>query len=164
MTAKTKEFIFEFLDNGVTVKDFEQWVYAHKELEALQPTLYQDLILFDYTDKDARHQINEKLKPYIDKTEFDLWRTIRLLNKIIEDKIDIVLATRELRQLYYDTGERFIPTKLGIGYESVLDHIPIRDEYHLWNEDVLKEQLKMVDSYRDNIKKDAREFLRTISD
>jgi len=162
MTNKTREFLFEFLDDEVTVDNFEQWIYKNKELEASHRTLYQDLILFDYRDKDARQGIKNKLGPYIDSKEFNIWRTKRLLDRIIEDKIDLVLGTRKLRELYFDTGENFIPPTLGIGYESELDDLPTPDEYHMWNENDLKEKLKKADRYRANIKRDAEAFLITL--
>jgi hypothetical protein len=162
MTTKTKEFLFEFLDNEVALVDFEQWIYKDKELETSQPTLYQDLISFDFGDRDAKRGIKNKLEPYIDSKEFNVWRTRRLLNKIIEDKIDIVLGTRKLRELYFDTGENFIPPTLGIGFESELDDLPTPDEYHLWNEKELKEKLKKVDTYKEHIKRDAKDFLTTL--
>jgi len=67
MTNETTEFLFKFLDNEVTVVDFEQWIYNKKELKTIQPTIYQDLILFDLEDSDAKQQIKNKLEPYIDR-------------------------------------------------------------------------------------------------
>ena len=163
MTSETKEFLFEFLDNEVTVDDFEQWINNDKELKTIQPTIYQDLIHFDFDDNDAKQGIKNKLIPYIDNKEFNIWRTKRLLGKIIEDKIDIILGTRKLRELYFEAGEDFIPRTLGIGFDSELDDLPIPDEYYMWNKDALKEKLKKADEYRNNIKKSAIEFLKTLS-
>jgi len=162
MTTEIKEVLFEFLNNEVTLADFEQWIYEDKELETLLPTLYYDLIEFDFRDRDAKQGIKSKLRPYADENEFKIWRTMRLLSKIIDDKIDIVLATRKLRELYFDTGENFIPPTLGIGYESELDDLPIPDEYHMWSEKELKEKLKKADSYKEHIKRDAKVFLTTL--
>jgi hypothetical protein len=162
MTNETKEFLFEFLDNEVTTGDFEQWIYKNNELETSQPTLYQDLILSDFGDTDVKNGIKNKLGPYIDSKEFNVWRTKRLLNKIIENKIDIVLGTRKLRELYFETGENFIPPTLGIGFESELDDLPTPDEYHMWNEKELKEKLKKADRYKEDIKRDAEAFLTTL--
>lgn len=162
MTTETKEYLFEFLDNEVALADFEQWIYKDKDLETLQPTLYQDLIQFDFEDRDARHGIKNKLEPYIDRKEFNVWPTKRLLSKIIEDKIDLVLGTRKLRELYFNTGENFIPATLGIGYEGELDDLPTPDEYHMWSEKELKEKLKKVDDYSEHIKQHAKVFLTTL--
>lgn len=162
MTNTTKEFLFEFLDNEVPTDCFEQWIYKDNELETLHPTLYQDLILFDFKDKEAGQRIKNQLRPYIDHKEFNIWRTKQLLEKIIGDKIDLVLGTRKLRILYFETGENFIPTTLGIGYESELDDLPTPDEYHTWNKNELKEQLKKAENYRADIIRDAQAFLATL--
>jgi len=150
------------LDDELTVADFEQWIYRDNELETSHPTLYQDLILLDLRNKDARHEIKQKIKPYINLDQFNVWRTKRLLIKIIEDNIDIVLATRKLKVIYYDTGENYIPVTLGIGFDSVVDDLPTPDECHNWNPNSLKERLKTADSYKERIKKDAVEFLETL--
>ena len=102
--------------------------------------------------------------PYIDAIELNIWRTKRLLQRIIEDKIDIVLACRKLYEFYYSTGEKFIPPTLGIAYDSELDDVPTPGEYSLWNEDALKEKLKKADQYKPEIKKAAEDFLRSITD
>jgi hypothetical protein len=162
MTNETREFLFEFLDDGVTPTDFEKWICNNKEFETAQPTLYQDLILFDFRDSDVEHRIKNKLEPYIDRKEFNVWRTKRLLTKIIEDNIDIVLGARKLRELCFDTGKNFIPPTLGLRFESELDGLPTPDQYHMWNENALKEKLKEVDRYKEIIKRGAKEFLTTL--
>jgi hypothetical protein len=128
-----------------------------------EPTLYQDLTLLDFTDKDAKQGIKDKLSPYLDTKEFNVWRTKRLLNKIIEEKIDIVLGTRKLRELYFDTGENFIPPTLGIGFDSELDDVPTPDEYHMWDDNALTERLKKADRYKDRIKLSAEAFLKILN-
>lgn len=157
----TKYIFFRLLDGDLTVKDFEQWVYKSSDtLETeLQSDFHLDLISFDYNQKDAFRQLQEKIKIHIDTNEFNIWRTKRLLTDIIENKIDLVLATRKLRDLYFETGETFIPTTLGIGYESVLDDVPIPAEYQLWESDALKLALQKVDAYKGDIIRDAKLFL-----
>ena len=63
----------------------------------------------------------------------------------------MVLATPRLRQLYFETEENFIPITLGLVYESMLDDVPTPIQYKQWNSESLKEKLKKVDWYRDDI-------------
>jgi hypothetical protein len=63
MTNEINEFLFKFLDNEVPLVDFEQWIYRDKKLKTIQPAIYQDLILFDFGDNDAKQQIKNKLEP-----------------------------------------------------------------------------------------------------
>jgi hypothetical protein len=165
LTDQTKETFFRLINDDFSVNDFGQWVHKHSgNLEKELPAkLYYDLISFDYNQKDLLAQLKGKIKKWLDRNEFNLWRTKKLLTEIIEQKIDLVLATRKLHTLYYDTGETFIPITLAIGYCSELDDLPIPSEYKLWDSVALKEKLKKVDLYRDDIIRDAKEFLATLN-
>ncbi len=164
LTDTTKQTFFRLLNGDLAIKEFEQWVYNSSDnLEAeLQPDFYLDLISFNYNQKDNFRQLGDKIGTQIDTNEFNIWRTRRLLRDIIENKIDLVLATRKLRELYFDTGENFIPITLGVGYESVLDDVPTPSEYKQWESGALKQVLKKVDGYRDDIIRDAKLFLDTL--
>ncbi|MEO8146985.1 MAG: hypothetical protein ABI723_05070 [Bacteroidia bacterium] len=164
MSHITKQIFFQLLNLDLSVKDFEQWVYKYSDIleTDLQAELHFDLISFDYNQRGSFSKIKEKIKPYIDNDEFNIWRAKKLLTDIIEQKIDLVEATRKLRELYFDTGESFIPVKLGIGYESELDDLPIPSEYHQWDSRMLKEKLKKVDLYKDKLIRDAKQFLATL--
>ena len=163
-TDPTKQIFFRLLDGDFSVQEFEQWVYRHSDnLEKELPTdLHFDLISFGYNQKDSFSQLKDVITPWIDIDEFNIWRTKKLLTEIIDEKIDIVIATRKLRILYFDTGENFIPVTLGIGYESELDDVPIPSEYNQWDSNGLKEKLKKVEWYKDDIIRDAKEFLGTL--
>jgi hypothetical protein len=160
MTEQTKLIFYRLLDKDLLLKDFEQFIYNNDQIKSeLQADLYLDLISIDYNLKGSYWELCNKIEPYIDKNEFYLWQTKRLLSDIIDNKIDLVFATRKLRDLYFATGENFIPIKLGVGYDSELDELPTPDEYDQWNEQELKEKLKKVDWYRDDIIHDAKIFL-----
>lgn len=164
LTDTTKQTFFQLLNGDLPIKDFEQWVYKSSDnLEAeLQRDFYLDLISFNYNQKDNFRQLGDKIEMQIDTNEFNIWRTKKLLTDIIENKIDIVLATRKLRELYFDTGENFIPITLGVGYESVLDDVPTPSEYKQWESEALKQVLKKVEAYKDDIIRDAKQFLGTL--
>lgn len=157
----TKLLFFRFLDCELSIQDFEKWVYSSSDdLETeLQPDFYFSLISFNYHQKSAVPLLTDLLKKHIIVDEFDIWRTKKLLTDIIEGKIDLVLATRKLRELYLETGENFIPTKLGVGYESVLDEVPVPSEYELWNDEALTQILKITDYYKIDLICDAKRFL-----
>ena len=164
LTDTTKQIFFRLLDGDFSVKDFEQWVYRHSDnLENELPTdLHLDLISFGYNQKDSFFQLKEKITPYIETDEFNIWRTKKILTDIVEQRVDLVTATRKLRDIYFDTGENFIPVTLGIGYESELDDVPTPSEYKQWDSKELKEKLKKVDWYKDDIVREAKEFLATL--
>jgi hypothetical protein len=165
MTEETKKIFFQFLDEELPINDFEQWIYKHSDnlKTELQADLHFDLISFDYNQKNYLSFLTDKITPYIDIEELNIWRTKKLLTDIIENNIDLVLATRKLHILYYDTGENFIPATLGIGYDSELDDVPTPMEYNQWDEKALKEKLEKVDFYKDKIIRDAKLFLDTLN-
>lgn len=86
-------------------------------------------------------------------------RVKALLIQIIESKIDLVIATRQLRELYDERVNSIIPITMGVFYESELDGYPIPKEYDLWSKAALKEQLKKVELYREDIVSDAKALL-----
>lgn len=157
---------FELLNRDLLIKDFEQWIYQNESgLETeLTGELYFDLISFDYDQKDALARLEEKIKPCIDLPKFEVWKTRNLLLKILNGKIDLVLATRKLRELYNSLEQKLLPIKLGIGYESVLDDLPIPSEYHQWNKDELEIKLKTLDYYKEDLIKDVKSALKNLED
>ena len=160
MTEQIKLILYRLLDKDLSINDFEQFIYDNNQFKnEIQADFYLDLISLDYNNKGIYWDLLSKVESYIDKNDFNLWRTKKLLADIIENKVDLVFATRKLRDLYFATGEKLIPIRLGVGYESELDELPIPDEYIQWNERELKEKLKKVDLYRDDIISDAKIFL-----
>jgi hypothetical protein len=164
LTDSTKEIFYLLLSKRIPLSEFEQWVYSNSTSleDELQLNLYYDLVSHDYNQKDSLHFIQEKIKPQIDGEDYKIWKTRRLLTDIVENQLDLVVATRQLRELYFETGENFIPIKLGVGYDSVLDDVPTPDEYGQWSEQGLQEKLKKVESYRDDIIRDAKSFLNEL--
>lgn len=156
---------FQVLNKDITVQDFEKWIYANSDqLQAgLESDLYFDLISFNYNQKDSLKLLQDKLKPHIDKYRFDIWRIKSVLTAIIENRIDLVLATRKLSTLYFETGENLIPVTLGIGCESEIGDFPTPNQYHLWNKDTLTKLIDTKEAYRNSITKDAKKFLKVIN-
>jgi hypothetical protein len=165
LSENTKQTFFLLLDGELPIKDFENWVFNHsnnleKELRA---DFFVELIRFGYDHKDSLSQLKMKIKLFLNRDEFIICRTKKLLTDIIENRIDLVLATHRLRWLYDVTGETFIPVTLGAGYQSELDDVPIPSQYSMWEEKALQEKLKKVDQYKEYIIRDAKEFLDTLN-
>lgn len=146
---------YKFLNNDISKESLENWIYENKELKKLfQEDHYTDLLSFNYQSKETKSYIKSVVKKHFDWQEFEKWRTIEFLKKIKAGKIELVLATRKLKQLYLEQEEEikkpFISTELAIGYESMLDNCPIESEYHQWNPESLKKQLEPVERYRND--------------
>lgn len=161
---------YKFLNEDISKESLENWIYENKELEKLiQKDNYDDLIAFNYKGRETKDYIKSVVEKNFDWQEFEKWRTIELLEKIKSGKIELVLASRKLRQLYLEQEEEIgkpcVSIRLAIGYESLLDNCPIETEFHLWNLDSLKKQLETVELYRDDflidVNKELTELIKT---
>jgi hypothetical protein len=146
---------YKFLNEDISKESFEKWIYKNIGLEKLfHNDHYIDLLAFNYKSEETINFIKSVVKKNFDWQEFEKWRTIAILEKIKNGKVELVLASRRLRQLYLEQeeeiGKTFVSIGLAIGYESLLDNCPIESEYHLWNSDSLKKQLEPIEFYRDN--------------
>lgn len=147
---------YEYLNGDIDRRQLENWVYETKELEKELPEdHYTDLISFSFKTGDLNSFVSKLIDLFFDWQEYEKWRTIKLLREILNNEVEIVLSTRKLRQIYLEQEERLkwplISTKLGVGFESVLDDCPLEAEYKNWNKEALKKQLEPIDWYKEQI-------------
>ena len=138
---------FEYLSGEISNIEFEAWVYANKELENEFPKEdYIELISGSFKPINLKPFIVKWVNTFYDWREFENWRSIQLLKKIVNDKIEIVLASRQLRRLYDEQedvlGSPLISTKLGIGFYSVFEDSPVESEYKNWNKKIFRGTIK----------------------
>ena len=147
---------YEYLNGDIEVQELEDWVYENNQLtELFGEDHYTDLISFNFKSHDSILYIKSFVKKFFDWDEYEKWRTIRLLQEIKNENIEIVLASRKMRQLYLEQEDEIqrplISIGLAIGYESELDRCPIESEYNQWNKEALKKQLEPVQWYKQDI-------------
>lgn len=158
---------FSFLNKEISIPDFEKWIYDNPDLEfEIGNGFYTYLISFDFKSHDLIPYISGLVEKCFDWIEYEKWRTIRLLSMINDGKIEIVLASRKLRQLYLDQedkiGKPLVSMGLAIGYESELDKCPIESEYHLYNKLSLKSILEPVSWYKTDFLKLVKQELQEL--
>ncbi|MGY5353619.1 barstar family protein [Wenyingzhuangia sp. IMCC45467] len=158
---------YQFLNNDISLELFESWVYENKELEnVISEENYIDLLAFNFKSREIKSFIKSIIQKHFDWKEFEKYRTIELLKNIKSGNIEIVLASRKLRELYLEQEEEikrpFLTSRLAIGYESELDNCPIESEYKLWNSNALKKQLELVEWYRKQILEDVNQELNEL--
>lgn len=165
LSEVSKRTFLRLLEGDLPIKDFERWIYDSSDsLEnELGTEAHLDLISFGYKRAGNLDELKYMILGFIDTMEFRLWRTKKLLTEIVENKTDLVLATRKLRELYYNGCDDFIPIALGVGYESELDDVPIPSEYIEFQRHEVEEKLKKVEWYRNYIIRDAKELLDTLN-
>ncbi|WP_441958182.1 hypothetical protein [Paenibacillus sp. TAF43_2] len=88
-------------------------------------------------------------------------RVVQILNDMLNGKINIILGCLELDGLWHQ-GHTFIGIDFGEHYHN-LAHIPLPAQYHLWNQEALKERIKELDAYKPNILYTARLLLDEIN-
>lgn len=68
------EIFYETLNGDRSIPDFEQWLYANRQLESMMtPEDYLDLISLGYKDRWAAHDLPILLGKHIQKSEFELY-------------------------------------------------------------------------------------------
>lgn len=159
---------YEFLNDDIKKEELENWVYKTKELEQEFPQdHYLDLISFSFKTGDLKAYVAKLVDVFFDWQEYEKWRTIKHLTKILNGEIETVSATRELRELYLEQKERIqwplISFKLGIVLESVLENCPDESEYENWNKEALKKRLDPFDSFKEEVMETAKMELMEIT-
>ena len=147
---------YEFLNGNISIESFESWVRENEELKNLFPHgHYTDLISFNYKSHELIPYIKSLVKKFLDWEEFEKWRTIDLLTKIKSNKIELVLASYKLFDLYFEQEKEIkiplVSKSLGVGLYSDLDGFPTESQYNLWNPESLKNKLDQLESYRKSI-------------
>lgn len=157
LSSKITLYIYRFLDDELSLKQFEELLYADATLEQDNPQVYLALASFNFHADSAKTDIKEFLFQMIERDEYLRWRLKRYLRGIIEDKMDMIEALRGIVQVYHE-GYFDIPEEFR-GYESALDDVPSENQYHLWNPEALQLKLKKIDVYRADILKSTKELL-----
>ena len=94
---------YEFLNGDIEKEELEKWVYETKELEKELPEdHYVDLISSSFKKGDIKAYVSRLVDKFFDWQEYEKWRTIKLLRESLNDEIEIVLATRQLKQVYVE--------------------------------------------------------------
>ncbi len=143
--SHNRVYFYKFLNGEIGKEELETWIYSNQKLENELKEYFYDLISFSFKAEDSKSFITQLVKKLYDYKEYELWRTINLLERISLGNIDIVLASRQLRELYEDQKKSLekplITSKLGLSFESILDEYPTRLEYSNWNQSALKKNL-----------------------
>lgn len=165
LSEVSKRLFLRLLEGDLPVRDFERCVYNNIDIleNELGTEAHLNLISFGYKRAGCFGELKYMIFGYIETKKFKLWPTKKLLIEIIENKIDLVLATRKLKALCYNGCNDFIPVDPGVGYDSKLDDVPIPSEYIEFQRHEVEEKLKKVEWYRNSIIKDARALRSTLN-
>lgn len=163
MTNSKIEF-FKFINGDLTAGQFEEWVHDNHDLKRiLGKDHYTDLVSFDFSSRVLRLYVETLVEKFFGWRDYEEWRTIKLLEETSSGEIEIVLATRKMRELYLEQKEKIgaplISASLAIGYASELDNLPTEDQYHLWNSAALEKHLAQTEKHNQRICDDVNKEL-----
>lgn len=127
------------------VEAFEQWVYAHPDLEALLgPALALDFLTLDYRQPHAHHELRKLVeRAYLRRgrkqLEYDMMR--RVANEFLSGERDVWRTAAPFARLIATGEYDWIP--LGFLYiDSELDSIPSPGARSMWEPAALAKLLK----------------------
>lgn len=87
MQQELKLMIFKTIEDHLTLKEFESWLYAQEELSLqMSDDLILELFSFNYNQSDAMYAFGSAFLPYLDQEEFMLWKVKTNLQDLIDGK------------------------------------------------------------------------------
>lgn len=144
LPADIKEIFFKTISGIKSVMEFEQWLYADKQLEIiLSSEDYLNLISYGYKEPAAKYGLFKLLEKHIDKSEYEKWRLLRLLYKALQRDNDLPQILMTFYDLYYK-GYGFLDN-LGIGYGLSIEYPPLYADS--WDGLTSEQQQKLLISF-----------------
>ncbi|CAM3895964.1 DUF4240 domain-containing protein [Flavobacterium branchiophilum] len=111
-----KERFYKTIKGEISLDDFEQWLYADKELEKyLNSNDYLDLISLSFKKSSAKYDLWNLLKKHIDHGEFETYKMLELLNEAKQKTDRLPYILMEFYDLYCKGYNFFQDLGIGIG-------------------------------------------------
>lgn len=161
MTLPTdiQNIFFDTLNGDKTVLEFEQWLYADKQLELfINSDDYLDLISFGYKADNSKYELFRLLEKHVDKKELETRRIYRLLKKALNrDK-----ESPEILMTFYDLyckGYNFLDN-LGLGYGLAIEVPRVENtSADTWDELSQEQQRNLLDSFYPDIEIEIKKVI-----
>lgn len=111
-----KDRFYNTIKGDISLDDFEQWLYADKELEThLKSDDYLDLISLSFKKSGAKYELWNLLKKHIDLGEFETYKMLGLLNEAKQKTKRLPYILMEFYDLYCKGYNFLQDLGLGIG-------------------------------------------------
>jgi hypothetical protein len=156
LPADIQNIFFDTLNGYKTVLEFEQWLYADKQLETvIAPDDYLDLISFGYKSDNAKYGLFMLLEKHIDKGKLEAKRIYRLLTKALNRDKELP----EILMTFYDLyckGYNFFDT-LGLGYGLAVE-VPY-SQADSWDELNSEQQQNLINSFYPDLEMEIKKVI-----
>lgn len=142
-----KERFYKTIKADISLDDFEQWLYADKELEKhLKSDDYLDLISLGFKKSGAKYELWNLLKKHIDLGEFEKYKMLGLLNEAKQKTKRLPYILMEFYDLYCKGYYFLQDLGLGIGLAVKVPRVnnTIADT---WDELTTEQQEELLDSF-----------------
>lgn len=144
-----KERFYKTIKGEISLEDFEQWLYADKELEKyLNSDDYLDLISFGFKQGGAKYELWDLLKKHIDIGEFETYKMLGLLYEAKQKTKRLPYILMEFYDLYCKGYNFFQDLGLGLGIGLAIEVPRVNNTTaDTWDELTSKQQQELLDSF-----------------
>lgn len=142
-----KERFYKTIKGEISLGDFEQWLYADKELEKyLKSNDYLDLISLSFKKSGAKYELWNLLKKHIDLGEFETYKMLGLLNEAKQKTERLPYILMEFYDLYCKGYNFFQDLGLGIGLAVEVPRVN-NTTADTWDELTSEQQKEFLDNF-----------------
>jgi hypothetical protein len=142
-----KERFYKTIKGDISLDDFEQWLYANKELEKyLNSDDYHDLISLSFKKSGAKYELWNLLKKHIYLGEFETDKMLGLLNEAKQKTERLPYVLMEFYDLYCKGYNFFQDLGIGIGLAVEVPRVN-NTTADTWDELTHEQQKELLDSF-----------------
>lgn len=154
-----KERFFKTIKGDISLDDFEQWLYADKELEKyLNSDDYFDLISLSFKLSGAKYELWNLLKKHIDLGEFETYKILELLNEAKQKDERLPYVLMEFYHLYCKGYNFFQDLGIGIGLAVEVPRVN-NTTADTWDELTSEQQKELLDSFSPELEECIEEVI-----
>jgi hypothetical protein len=147
---------FKLLNEETSVQNFEQWVYANKDLENyFAEADYIDFISLNFKDSHFKHEMKKIVDKYLDYGEFEKRKLKKILNNIIAKNADFAKSLIGTYNLYC-LGYSFLDN-IGLGYGLTFANDFY--DYNDWESLTSSEKCNRINDIHAGVKTEAEKVL-----
>jgi hypothetical protein len=154
-----KERFYKTIKGDISLDNFEQWLYADKELEKyLNSTDYLDLISLSFQQSGAKYELWNLLKKHIDLGEFETYKMLELLNEAKQKTERLPHILMKFYDLYCKGYNFFQDLGLGIGLAIEVPKVNNMNA-DTWDELTSEQQKEHLDGFSPQLEECIEEVI-----
>lgn len=156
--SEFKLTIYKLLLKEIDQNEFEQWVYAEKNLsEILTSDDYLEIISLNYKTPSSLYDAGKILQKYIQIEKCYEWQLRNVLHKIIDRTSDVHIYIEQCYDLYCD-GYGFLDN-LGLGCGLAVTVPSEKYKGESWQELTVKDQQQLIDEFYPDVAEEAKKVI-----